>query len=832
MNRFKQQIYTWFAEQEAKDNTNIVANDSTIENNLNKPQDPKKVKSGDITASKKLSPKSKKRLIIWGTIGILFSVSLALILWDTFRQTETKVTRINTIEQVDQAKGVYRLNYNTEKGVEQLEFAKDVGIFSYYLTSGGHYKLLIPRARELPLAINLKVIQDASNNWTVNMLNLTFDSKPVVNPPATPEEIATRKAQQGFYTDIINPAISSNWSPQPVPFNWWGLILSLLPLLLFVVLGVMLFKNMNKMQGGGQDGIFSMGKSGAQIATSNTKFSDVAGIKEEKEELSEIVDYLKSPQKYVAMGARTPKGVILYGPPGTGKTLLAKAVAGEAGVSFFQISGSQFEDMLVGVGAKRVRNLFADARKAAPAIIFIDEIDSVASKRGKNEFGGGLADQTINQLLAEMDGFNTSTGIVVIAATNRLDVLDDAILRPGRFDRHIQINLPDIREREEIIKIHARNKNISKKVSLYDIARRTPGFSGAQLENVLNEATLLAVRNRETMLTTKDIDEAIDRVIAGPAKKSRVITPGERKLIAYHEAGHAIVGLYTPGTDVVQKITIIPRGSAAGYTLQTPEGIEKRIQSKEDLLSMIRMTLGGRAAEEIVFGKDQITTGASNDLYKITNVVRAMVMQLGMSEIGMTQFFPSEGFVNPYQQQKLYSETKAQEIDKKIEEIIQTEYTNAKNIITENRKELDLIVETLLITETILKEDIDYIHKHKKLPPSAIEEKLQQEAEIKKERLERKSNPKNKEAEVDSDDEFDVKQETDKPKKSTDQKKPSSTTQKDKSKKSNNQKKQTSTIQKDSDDKKDKPKKSTDQKKPSSNKQNDFDDQKDKPKKS
>lgn len=782
MNRFKQQIYTWFAEQEAKDNANVQADNPVISNNADPQIAAKKPKSGDITNNKKMSKKVKIRLIVWGTISTLFIVALSLILWDTFKQTEIKVKNINKIEKVG---GNYRLNYKTDNDVVgQLEFSKEVGIFSYYLTSGSHYKLFIPRSGgDLPLSINLKVIQDASNNWTVNMLNLTFDSSPgdpnanpVVPPGATDVE-------KGFYTDIINPAISSNWTPQPVPFNWWSLILSLLPLLLFIVLGVMLFKNMNKMQGGGQDGIFSMGKSGAQIAVSNTKFSDVAGIKEEKEELSEIVDYLKSPQKYVAMGARTPKGVILYGPPGTGKTLLAKAVAGEAGVSFFQISGSQFEDMLVGVGAKRVRNLFADARKAAPAIIFIDEIDSVASKRGKNEFGGGLADQTINQLLAEMDGFNTSTGIVVIAATNRLDVLDDAILRPGRFDRHIQINLPDIKEREEIIKIHARNKNISKKVSLYDIARRTPGFSGAQLENVLNEATLLAVRNRETMLTTKDIDEAIDRVIAGPAKKSRVIMPEERKLIAYHEAGHAIVGLYTPGTDVVQKITIIPRGSAAGYTLQTPEGIEKRIQSKEDLLSMIRMTLGGRAAEEVVFGKDQITTGASNDLYKITNVVRAMVMQLGMSEIGMTQFFPSEGFVNPYQQQKLYSESKAQAIDNKIEEIIQTEYSNAKKIITKNRMELDLIVETLLISETILKEDIDYIHKHKKLPPSAIEEKLQQEKEIKKERSERKTESKEKvtdENKVNSKDKVVSKEKT---KKSTEQK-DVSTENKDKPKKS------------------------------------------------
>ncbi len=493
--------------------------------------------------------------------------------------------------------------------------------------------------------------------------------------------------------------------------------------------------------GAGADGMLNMGKSGATLAKSQVKFSDVAGIEEEKNELNEIVDYLKNPQKYAAMGARTPKGVILYGPPGTGKTLLAKAVAGEAGVPFLQTSGSQFEDMFVGVGSKRVRDLFAKARKNAPAIIFIDEIDSVAAKRGKNEFAGGVADQTINQLLAEMDGFNTSTGIVVMAATNRLDVLDDAILRPGRFDRHIQVNLPDIKEREAILKIHARNKNISTKVNLYDVARRTPGFSGAQLENVLNEATLLAVRNNQTYVSIKDIDEAIDRVIAGPAKKSRVVLEEEKKLIAYHEAGHALVGLYTPGTDVVQKITIIPRGQAAGYTMQTPEGIEKRIQSKQDLLDNIRMTLGGRAAEEVIFGAQSITTGASNDLYKVSNIVRAMVMQLGMTKTGMTQFVPSEGFINPFNQQKLYSDAKAKEIDTQVENIIQDEYAKAKNLIKTHKKELDLIVDALLTAETILKEDIDYIHKNKKLPADILKIKAQNK---KSREFDKKANAANK----------------------------------------------------------------------------------------
>ena len=346
-------------------------------------------------------------------------------------------------------------------------------------------------------------------------------------------------------------------------------------------------------------------------------------------------------------------------------------------------------------------------------------------KRGKNDVvggGSGIADQTINQLLAEMDGFSTDSGVIIIGATNRLDVLDEAILRPGRFDRQIQVTLPDIKGREAILIIHSRNKNISSTVNLVDVARRTPGFSGAQLENVLNEATLLAVRQNKKVVSMKDIDEAIDRVIGGPARLGRVISAQERKQIAYHEAGHALVGLHTENTEVVQKITIIPRGDAAGYTLQTPQEQEKVIQTKSDILNQIRMTLGGRASEEIIFGKENISSGAANDLYKVTNMVRAMVMQLGMTEIGLTQFVPSEGAQNPFQQ-KLYSESTALEIDKKIEDIIQKEYKLAKSIISKNKVELDLIVETLLLLETIVKEQIDYIHQHLELPPEAIEAK-------------------------------------------------------------------------------------------------------------
>lgn len=669
--------------------------------------------------SKPMTPKSKKRLIISVFVAVVVMTIIGVILYTQLRQTEKYFSPNNIITQVDSSKAnELTVNYVTDdKPTSLIINTNSSNNVAYFYGDSSHFRLYLSvQGETLPMVFSM-----SSNNQGYSLSGLPIMSSSLPNGKDS-EEYA-------FFNRLTTNALVPS-----SPFNWFGLISLLFPLAL-IILMVVSFSKMSKMQGGGQESIFGMGKSGAKVTKSDVKFSDVAGIKEEKYELSEIVDYLKKPQKYTAMGARVPRGVILYGPPGTGKTLLAKAVAGEADVPFFQMSGSQFEDMLVGVGAKRVRDLFARARKVAPSIIFIDEIDSVASKRGKNEFGGGLADQTINQLLAEMDGFNTTTGIVVMAATNRLDVLDDAILRPGRFDRHIQVSLPDIKEREAILKIHSRNKAISKKVSFLDIARRTAGFSGAQLENVLNEATLLAVREDATIIIEKFIDESIDRVIAGPAKRSKVIEKNERKLIAYHEAGHALVGLYTDNSDVVQKITIIPRGRAAGYTMQTPKVQEINIQKKSDLLDNIRMTLGGRAAEEIVYGEDSITTGAANDLYKITNIVRAMVMQLGMTNVGMTQFAPSEG-VGPTQ--KLYSDAKALEIDDAIEEIIQCEFVKAKKIIKTHLGELDLIVETLLICETIMKNQIDYIHEHQKLPPEAIKLK----AKIKKIEAEKKAQKK------------------------------------------------------------------------------------------
>ena len=506
------------------------------------------------------------------------------------------------------------------------------------------------------------------------------------------------------------------WSFPQAGFNW-SLFIEALFLVFFVLIMSMSFLSMYKSGGGMAGGdIFSIGKSPAKFAKTSVRFSDVGGIGEEKYELQEIVDFLKKPSKYASMGARIPKGVILYGPPGTGKTLLAKAVAGEAGVPFLETNGSSFEDMLVGVGAKRVRDLFARAKKSAPSIIFIDEIDSVAGKRSNSRVGdNGLANQTINELLSQMDGFNSKSGVIVIAATNRLDMLDDAILRPGRFDRQIPVNLPDIDERVDILKIHSRNKNISAKVSLEDVARRTPGFSGAQLENVLNEAALLAVRHDSNTITLGDIDEAIDRVVGGPAKHNRKTSFEEKKQISFHEAGHALVGLNVKGADIVEKITIIPRGKAAGYTLQTPSIQELQIQKKSDLLGLVASTLGGRACEEIIYGTDSISTGASNDLYKATRIVRAMVTQLGMTDVGLMQYVPSEGEVNPYKTD--YSEKTAQEIDNKINEILYERYDFAKKIITENKRELELIVESLLILETIDRKQIEHIHKQKDLPP-------------------------------------------------------------------------------------------------------------------
>ena len=472
-------------------------------------------------------------------------------------------------------------------------------------------------------------------------------------------------------------------------------------------------------QMGGNNKSMDFGKSKARLNTDANKvtFKDVAGLKEEKEEVGELIDFLKNPKKFTKLGARIPKGVLLVGPPGTGKTLLAKAVAGEANGPFYYISGSDFVELFVGVGASRVRDMFKQAKHNAPCLIFIDEIDAVGRQRGTG-LGGGHdeREQTLNQLLTEMDGFGANEGIIIIAATNRADVLDPALLRPGRFDRQVTVDLPDVREREDILKVHARDKVLAPSVKLENLAKRTPGFSGAALENLLNEAALLAVRRNKDAITMSEIDEATDRVIGGPAKLSRKYTEHEREVVAYHEAGHAVLGIKLPNADDVQKITIIPRGQAGGYTLMMPKE-ETYLATKSELLERIIGLLGGRVSEELRF--KEVTTGAHNDFEKATKIARAMVTEYGMSDLGPVQLEQQEGGVflgRDYNKTRNFSNEIAHEIDKEVRKIIDECYERAKEILTENQDLVKLIADSLLENETITKEQIDYLVEHGKMP--------------------------------------------------------------------------------------------------------------------
>ena len=469
----------------------------------------------------------------------------------------------------------------------------------------------------------------------------------------------------------------------------------------------------------GNKSSLDFGKSRARLNSDNKQvtFKDVAGLKEEKEEVKELIDFLKSPKKFQKLGARIPKGVLLMGPPGTGKTLLAKAVAGEANVPFYFISGSDFVELFVGVGASRVRDMFQQAKRNAPCLIFIDEIDAVGRQRGTG-LGGGHdeREQTLNQLLTEMDGFGENEGIIIIAATNRPDVLDPALLRPGRFDRQVTVNLPDVRGREEILGVHAKNKILAEGITLKNLAKRTPGFSGADLENLLNEAALLAVRRNKEEITMSEIDEATDRVLMGPAKVSHKYSEDDRKLVAYHEAGHAVIGLKLKHASDVQKVTIIPRGQAGGYNMMVPSE-EKLCSTKTDLLEEITGLLGGRTAEEITFG--EITTGAHNDFEKATKIVRAMVTEYGMSDLGPLQFEQQAGSVflgRDYNKSQHFSNEVANEIDMEMRRIIDECHKKATEIIKKNKSLLKLIAEALLEYETLTKEQIDYLVEHGEMP--------------------------------------------------------------------------------------------------------------------
>ena len=526
-----------------------------------------------------------------------------------------------------------------------------------------------------------------------------------------------------YYTEsnrhIIN-AYETNW------FLEW------LPTILIVgaglIIGFVLLSKLSASVNNSNNKAMDFNKSRARREdTSSVRFDDVAGCDEEKAELIELVDYLKDPRKYTRLGAKLPKGVLLVGPPGTGKTLLAKATAGEAGVPFFSISGSDFVELYVGVGAGRVRDMFKKAKQCAPCLIFIDEIDAVGRQRGAGMGGGNdEREQTLNQLLVEMDGFGDNSGIIVMAATNRDDVLDPALLRAGRFDRQITVDLPDRKGREAILKVHARGKQIDPSVDFCNIAKRTTGFSGADLANVINEAAILAVRENKDTIGTREIDEAIDRRIAGPAKNSRSMTEHERKQVAYHEAGHAIIGLTLPYSDKVEKITIVPRGRTGGHVLMGPEE-DRFLMTKNELMARIVGYLGGRSSEEIFF--DDVSTGAHNDIEVATRIARAMVVEYGMSDLGPIQYEKQSGSVflgrDYTNNQKNFSTQIAYEIDTEVRRIIDEAHEEAKRVISEHKDDVILLAETLLVVETINDEEIKYLLEHRTLPSleAKVEEK-------------------------------------------------------------------------------------------------------------
>ena len=526
----------------------------------------------------------------------------------------------------------------------------------------------------------------------------------------------------------------------PEASSWLSVAIEVVPILILAGVTIWVFTR----QIGGGSKSMEFGKSRAKLVEeSRATFKDVAGLTEEKEEVQELIDFLKNPKKFTSMGARIPKGVLLVGPPGTGKTLLARAVAGEAKVPFYYISGSDFVELFVGIGASRVRDMFKQAKMNAPCLIFIDEIDAVGRQRGTG-LGGGHdeREQTLNQLLTEMDGFGANEGIIIIAATNRPDVLDPALLRPGRFDRQVTVSLPDKNARIEILKVHAKNKILAKNITLEYLAKRTPGFSGADLENLLNEAALLAVRRNKKEITMAEIDEATDRVLMGPAKVTKKYTDKEKKLVAYHEAGHAVLGLKLDGANEVQKITIIPRGHAGGYTMMTPKE-EAFNYTKKELLESICGLLGGRVAEEVTFG--EITTGAHDDFKKATKIARSMVTEYGMSNLGPMMLEEPDGnkfLGRDYTKNRNISDTVAHEIDEEMRSIINDCYKQATKIITENKKLLELIANTLLEEETITKEEIDYLVEHGHLPEDKKEDKSTEDKKEIKEKKAKKTEDK------------------------------------------------------------------------------------------
>ena len=522
------------------------------------------------------------------------------------------------------------------------------------------------------------------------------------------------------YADNNEFEVKTNTNPENS-----SLVTILVNVVPFILLIAATFYLFSKISGGNKNSM-DFGKSRAKLSEDGgrVRFTDVAGLNEEKEEVAELIDFLKNPKKFQKLGARIPKGVLLVGPPGTGKTLLAKAVAGEANVPFYYISGSDFVELFVGIGASRVRDMFKQAKQSAPCLIFIDEIDAVGRQRGTG-LGGGHdeREQTLNQLLTEMDGFGANEGIIIIAATNRPDVLDPALLRPGRFDRQVTVSLPDQKEREAILKVHAKDKTFAEDVNLENISKRTPGFSGADLENLLNESALLAVRRNKNAITMDEIDEATDRVLMGPAKTSRKITDKEKKLVSLHEAGHAVIGLKLEDANEVHKITIIPRGMAGGYTMMLPKEEKIAIATKNELLASITGLLGGRVSEELFFG--EISTGASDDFSRATKIARSMVTEYGMSDLGPVQLEHKEEGVflgRDYNKTRNFSDKVALEIDQEVRKIVNECYEKATKILKDNEKLVKLLSDTLIEKETITKEEIDELVATGKLTSKTIEE--------------------------------------------------------------------------------------------------------------
>ena len=551
------------------------------------------------------------------------------------------------------------------------------------------------------------------------------------------EEFSTKviEEQMPFITETITEHVDTEdikyeTNKDPGANELLLVIGQVLPLIILVIVAYILFTKLAS----GNNKSMDFGRSRAKLSEDGgqVRFTDVAGLKEEKEEVKELIDFLKNPKKFQKLGARIPKGVLLVVPPGTGKTLLAKAVAGEANVPFYYISGSDFVELFVGVGASRVRDMFKQAKQSAPCLIFIDEIDAVGRQRGTG-LGGGHdeREQTLNQLLTEMDGFGANEGIIIIAATNRPDVLDPALLRPGRFDRQVTVSLPDSREREEILEVHAKNKIFAPEVSLSNVSQRTPGFSGADLENLLNEAALLAVRRNKENISMDEIDEATDRVLLGPAKTSRRITEKEKRLVAIHEAGHAVIGIKEKDAQEVHKITIIPRGMAGGYTMMLPKEEKIGILTKEELVSQITGLLGGRAAEETFLG--QITTGASDDFKRATRIARAMVTEYGMSDLGPIQLEEkSEGVFlgRDYAKSRDFSDQVALEIDKEVKKILEECYKTAKKVLEKHETLVLLIADSLMEHETLTKEQIDSLVEFGTIEPPKKEEVVE-EKEVK-----------------------------------------------------------------------------------------------------